>query len=117
MISSWLHNGGYQNGSSDNPEQYKYLLKYSPYQNVKRRAYPATLFITGDSDTRVAPLHARKMTALMQYENTGNTPMLLYYNTEAGHSGGSSLTKTIEEATAALSFMAWQLDMKIGMVE
>lgn len=104
-------------GSSDDPEQYQYLLKYSPYHNVQSRSYPATLFITGDSDTRVAPLHARKMTALMQYENRGNTPILLYYNTEAGHTGGSSLTKTIKEATASLSFIAWQLDMKIGMME
>ncbi|KPK80637.1 MAG: hypothetical protein AMS27_16575 [Bacteroides sp. SM23_62_1] len=104
-------------GSSDNPEQYKYILEYSPYHNVRSGSYPATLFITGDSDTRVAPLHARKMTALMQYENKGNTPMLLYYNTEAGHSGGSSITKTIEEATAAMSFIAWQLDMEIGMME
>lgn len=103
-------------GSSDDPEQYQYLLKYSPYQNVKIESYPATLFITGDSDTRVAPLHARKMTALMQYENKGNTPMLLYYNTEAGHSGGSSVTKTIEEATVAMSFIAWQLEMKINSV-
>jgi prolyl oligopeptidase len=103
-------------GSADDPEQYKYLIKYSPYQNVKNESYPATLFITGDSDTRVAPLHARKMTALLQYKNEGNTPILLYYDTEAGHSGGSSVTKTIEEATIAMSFIAWQLDMKINSV-
>ena len=52
-------------GSADNQKQFPYLLKYSPYQNVKvSTAYPAVMFFTGDSDTRVDPLHARKMTAL-----------------------------------------------------
>ena len=54
-------------GSADNEKQFPYLLKYSPYQNVKPgTAYPAVMFFTGDSDTRVDPLHARKMTALLQ---------------------------------------------------
>jgi prolyl oligopeptidase len=102
-------------GSSEDPEQFKYILAYSPYQNViEGKKYPATLFITGDSDTRVDPLHARKMTALMQYASDGSTPMLLYYDTKAGHSGGASLTKTIDDATIALSFVVWQLDMKIN---
>jgi prolyl oligopeptidase len=102
-------------GSSEDPEQFKYILEYSPYQNVvKGKKYPATLFISGDSDTRVDPCHARKMTALMQYASDGTTPMLLYYDTKSGHSGGGSLTKTIDDATAALSFVAWQLDVKIN---
>jgi prolyl oligopeptidase len=51
-------------GSSDSPKQFKYIYAYSPYQRVKANTkYPAVLFISGDSDTRVAPLHARKMTA------------------------------------------------------
>ena len=54
-------------GSADNPKQFPYLLKYSPYHNVKPGTkYPAIMFFTGDTDTRVDPLHARKMTALMQ---------------------------------------------------
>jgi prolyl oligopeptidase len=61
-------------GSSEDPEQFKYLLKYSPYQNVKMGVkYPAVLFVTGDGDTRVAPLHARKMTALLQAATVGGT--------------------------------------------
>jgi prolyl oligopeptidase len=105
-------------GSSEDPEQFKYILAYSPYQNVvKGKKYPATLFVTGDSDTRVDPLHARKMTALMQYSSDGSTPILLDYDTKAGHSGGGSLTKTIDDATTAMSFVAWQLDMKIKKIE
>ena len=105
-------------GSAENPEQFKYILAYSPYHNVVQgKKYPATLFITGDSDTRVDPLHARKMTALMQYSGDGSSPMLLDYDTKAGHSGGGSLTKTIDDQTTALSFVVWQLDMKIKRLE
>ena len=62
-------------GSSDNEKQFPYLLKYSPYQNVKPdTAYPAVMFFTGDSDTRVDPLHARKMTALLQSASSSGRP-------------------------------------------
>jgi prolyl oligopeptidase len=101
-------------GSSEDPDQFKYILKYSPYHNVNEGdEYPATMFVSGDGDTRVAPLHARKMAALMQYANGANTPILLYYDTKAGHSGGSAVTKTIEDASAMLGFMVWQLGMDI----
>jgi prolyl oligopeptidase len=97
-------------GSADDPEQFKYLLKYSPYQNVKDgTAYPAVLFITGDGDTRVAPLHARKMAARLQASNGGPHPILLLYDTKSGHSGGRPLSKQIEEQTDALAFVFSQL--------
>jgi prolyl oligopeptidase len=101
-------------GSAENPDQFRYILAYSPYHNVVQgKKYPATLFMTGDSDTRVDPLHARKMTALVQYASDGSTPILLDYDTKAGHSGGGSITKTIDDQTTALAFVAWQLGMKI----
>jgi hypothetical protein len=54
-------------GSAEDPAQFKTLLAYSPYHHIKPGTrYPAVLFVTGDADTRVAPLHARKMTALLQ---------------------------------------------------
>jgi prolyl oligopeptidase len=97
-------------GSADDPEQFKYLLKYSPYQNVKGgTAYPAVLFITGDGDTRVAPLHARKMAARLQSANSGTHPILLLYDTKSGHSGGRPLDKQIEEQTDSLAFLFSQL--------
>jgi prolyl oligopeptidase len=97
-------------GSSENAEQFQYLMKYSPYQNVhKDTKYPAVLFITGDSDTRVAPLHARKMAALLQWAQGGNDPILLHYDTKAGHSEGRSATKLIEDATDEIGFLWWQL--------
>jgi prolyl oligopeptidase len=100
-------------GSADDPEQFKYILKYSPYQNVKDgTAYPAVLFITGDGDTRVAPLHARKMAARLQAANRGPHPILLLYDTKSGHSGGRPLSKQIEEQTDSLSFVFSQLGVE-----
>lgn len=99
-------------GSAENADQFDYLLAYSPYQHVHRGVeYPAVLFETGDADTRVAPLHARKMTALMQWATASDRPILLRYDTEAGHSGGQPITKTIEDLTIRLQFVMWQLDM------
>ena len=102
-------------GSSDNPDQFKYIYAYSPYQHVKTGTkYPAVLFITGDSDTRVAPLHARKMTALMQASTGSDRPILLHYDTKAGHSQGTPVTKQIDNTTDELDFLMWQLGMTPG---
>jgi prolyl oligopeptidase len=99
-------------GSADDPEQFKYILEYSPYHNVKPGTdYPATLFITGDSDTRVTPLHARKMTALVQAATGSDRAVLLKYDTKSGHSGGTPVSKQIEDGTDTFSFLMWQLGM------
>ena len=97
-------------GSSEDPEQFAYMLDYSPYHNVDETArYPATLYITGDGDTRVAPLHARKMAALMQSTHGDATPILLRYHTDAGHSGGQPVSQQIEEMVDTVSFLRWQV--------
>lgn len=93
-------------GSAENPEQFRYLLKYSPYQNVKAGTkYPAVMFNTGDSDTRVAPLHARKMTALLQADNASGRPVLLHYELKAGHSAGVSITQLVDDTADELAFL------------
>lgn len=100
-------------GSSENPEQFKYLYAYSPYHNVKKGTnYPAVLFITGDADTRVAPLHARKMAALMQAATGSGKPVIIRYHTKAGHSGGQPVSQQIDDLTDSLSFLLWQLEGK-----
>ncbi|MBN2072144.1 MAG: S9 family peptidase [Candidatus Krumholzibacteriota bacterium] len=99
-------------GSADDPEQFKYIHAYSPYHNVKKGTkYPATLYISGDSDTRVAPLHIRKMTALMHENNGSDNPILLLYDTKAGHSGGTPVSKQIEDDADRVIFLLWQLGM------
>ncbi|MBZ5511641.1 MAG: prolyl oligopeptidase family serine peptidase [Acidobacteriia bacterium] len=97
--------------AADSAEQFKVLRAYSPYQNVKPGTrYPAVLFVTGDSDTRVAPLHARKMAALLQAENGDHNPILLHYDTRAGHArGGVAINKQIDDLTDEFGFLLWQL--------
>jgi prolyl oligopeptidase len=98
-------------GSADKPEQAAYILKYSPYQNVRAGVkYPAIMFLTGDSDTRVAPLHARKMAALMQSTVMAETadqrrPVLLHYDVKAGHSAGVSVTQLVNDTADELAFL------------
>jgi len=102
-------------GTAENAEQYEYIKKYSPYQNVKPGTkYPAALFTAGENDTRVHPLHARKMAALMQ-NATGSDqniePILLWVDREAGHGGGKPLHLRIRDVADQRIFMMWQLGM------
>jgi len=99
-------------GSPEESAQFEYLYAYSPYHNVTPDAeYPATLFVTGDKDTRVDPFHARKMTAALQAVIGEETPVLLRYDTTLGHSGIRAASMQIEEWADELSFLFWQLDM------
>ena len=93
-------------GSAENAQQFPYIYKYSPYQNVKKgMKYPAIMFFTGDSDTRVDPLHARKMTALMQTGSGSERPILLHYDLKAGHSSGVSITHLVDDTSDELAFL------------
>jgi len=100
-------------GSAEDPEQFKYIYAYSPYQHVKEGAsYPAVLMVSGDGDTRVDPLHARKMTAMLQWATSNSSAersVLLDYDTKSGHSGGRPVPKQIDELTDELAFLFWQL--------
>jgi prolyl oligopeptidase len=104
-------------GTSESPEQFKWLYAYSPYHHVKPGTlYPAILFMTADTDTRVDPMHAKKMTAEMQAEARNGTshtrPILLRIESKAGHGAGKPVTKQIEEFTDVYSFLFWQLGVK-----
>lgn len=93
-------------GSAEKAEEFPYLQKYSPYHNVKKGLkYPAIMFNTGDSDTRVDPLHARKMTALMQADSGSDRPILLHYELKAGHSSGVSITQLVNDTADELAFL------------
>ena len=93
-------------GSADKEKQFPYLLKYSPYQNVKPgTAFPAIMFFTGDSDTRVDPLHARKMTALVQSASSSGRPVLLHYSLSGGHSAGVSVDQQVQDHADELAFL------------
>ncbi len=99
-------------GSSEDEAQFRTLLAYSPYHRVKPgEKYPAVLLVTGDSDTRVDPLHARKMAALLQASTGSGRPVLLHYDTQMGHVGGLPADKEISDLADETAFLAWQLGL------
>ena len=98
-------------GRAENPEQFKWLYAYSPYHHVRAGVeYPAVLFTTADSDSRADPMHAFKMTALMQ--SVAKRPVLLRVESKAGHGEGMPVGKRIEELTDVYGFLWWQLGVK-----
>jgi prolyl oligopeptidase len=102
-------------GTAENAQQFKWLYAYSPYHHVKEGVeYPAILFMTADTDTRVDPMHAKKMAAEMQAEAKNGAsktrPILLRIESKAGHGAGKPVTKQIEEYTDVYSFLWWQVE-------
>ncbi len=101
-------------GSADDPEQFKALLAYSPYHNIKPGArYPATLVTTADTDDRVVPGHSFKFAAALQNAQAGEAPVLIRIETRAGHGAGKPTTKRIEEAADLWSFLVKSLGMQL----
>jgi len=104
-------------GTAEDPKQFDWLYAYSPYHHVKQGAeYPAILFMTADTDTRVDPMHAKKMAALMQAEaangQSRERPILLRIDSKAGHGSGKPIAKQVEDMTDIYSFLFWQLGME-----
>ena len=104
-------------GSSEDPEQFHWLYDYSPYHHVKANAeYPAVMFMTADTDTRVDPMHAKKMTAMLQTQaangQSTERPILMRVDVKAGHGAGKPMSKQVEELTDMFAFLFWQLEVK-----
>ena len=101
-------------GCADNPEEFKALLAYSPYHNVKANvSYPATMVTTADTDDRVVPGHSFKFAARLQKNHTGKVPVLIRIETRAGHGAGKPTSKRIEEAADLWSFLVKNLGMTL----
>jgi prolyl oligopeptidase len=100
-------------GSVKDLEQFRKLYAYSPYHNVREgNKYPATLFLTGENDGRVAPYNSRKMTARLQAANAAETPVLLRTSSSSGHGHGTALSERIKQQADILAFLFDQLGMK-----
>jgi prolyl oligopeptidase len=100
-------------GSSDNPEQFKYLHAYSPLHNIKPgTCYPPTLAFTADHDDRVVPGHTFKFVATLQAAQACANPILVRIETKAGHGAGKPTTKLIDEAADRFAFLVRALHMK-----
>ncbi len=99
-------------GDPDIADEFEWLWAYSPYHHViEGHDYPAVLLTTAEGDTRVDPLHARKMTAMLQWASScqEQRPILLSQEGRAGHGVGKPVSKRAEEAADVLSFFTWQL--------
>jgi prolyl oligopeptidase len=109
MAGRWIH----EYGDPKKLKDFSWIMKWSPYHNVKLGVeYPSVMFLTGEQDNRVDPLHARKMTALLQAHQQSN-PVLIRVENAAGHGPGKPKTKNIESQAYALTYFAWQLGLTV----
>jgi prolyl oligopeptidase len=107
-------------GDATDPDQFAFIRRYSPYQAVQDGVdYPAVMLTTGDLDTRVPPLQARKMTARLQAATSSGLPVVLWYDERGGHAGGRGrpLSLRIEDSARELTFMAQQLGLALEVGE
>ena len=101
--ASWMD----EYGDPDKPEDWAYISKYSPYQNVaKEKNYPRILFLTSTRDDRVHPGHARKMVAKM---NAQTHDVLYYENTEGGHGAAANNKQAAFMSALAYTFLLKEL--------
>jgi prolyl oligopeptidase len=103
-------------GSAEDPEQARWLQKYSPYHNVRAGVrYPPVLFTTAEGDSRVDPMHARKMAALLQgqSEDPGSI-VLLRVDRDAGHGIGKPLDKQVDDFSDQYAFIAWRTSLRLN---
>ena len=102
-------------GSAEDPAQFSWLRAYSPYHRVRDGvAYPAVLLATAESDSRVDPMHARKMAARLQAATTSSRPILLRLESKAGHGAGKPLNKVLEELTDTWTFVFSELGVEFA---
>jgi len=104
-------------GSAEDPKEFQWLYGYSPYQKVKQGTkYPALLMMSADSDDRVDPMHARKMTAALQWAQGGspkdNRPILMRIEKHAGHGGADLVKQAVEQSADSYAFLMYELGMK-----
>lgn len=101
-------------GSSEDKEQFEYLMHYSPLHNVKSGVcYPATLITTADHDDRVVPAHSFKFAATLQSVQTCKNPTLIRIDEKAGHGAGKPTSKIIDEAADILSFTYYNMGIML----
>lgn len=103
--ASWMD----EYGNPDKPEDWAYISKYSPYQNVlKEKKYPRVFFTTSTRDDRVHPGHARKMVARMEAQGHD---VLYYENTEGGHGGAANNKQAAFMSALAYAFLIKELGL------
>lgn len=105
-------------GNVEDEAEFKNLLAYSPYHNIKDGVqYPATLIMTADTDDRVVPMHSFKFAAALQRAQAGDAPILLRIETRAGHGRGTPVSKLIENAADKWAFLVKSLKMDVPVAK
>jgi prolyl oligopeptidase len=100
-------------GYIEKEDEFKSLLAYSPYHNIKKgTCYPPTLIMTADTDDRVVPMHSFKFGAAMQRAQSCDSPILLRIETRAGHGAGTPVKKQIENAADRWAFLVKELKIE-----
>ncbi|MBC7373524.1 MAG: S9 family peptidase, partial [Frankiales bacterium] len=99
-------------GTAADPTELGWLLAYSPYHHVRETDYPAVLFEVFDGDSRVDPLHARKLCAALQHSTTGAAPILLRSESDVGH-GARSVSRTVGLTVDTLAFLATHTGLEL----
>ncbi|AVM50880.1 prolyl oligopeptidase family protein [Capnocytophaga sp. oral taxon 878] len=108
--AGWAYDYG---TAADSKEMFEYLKNYSPLHNVKQGVnYPATLVTTGDHDDRVVPAHSFKFAAELQAKQTGDNPVLIRIETNAGHGAGTPVSKVIELNADIQAFILWNMGIR-----
>src|SRR6266540_4565590 len=106
----------YGNAESS-PEQFRFLLAYSPLHNVSKGvAYPPTLILTADTDDRVVPAHAKKLAAALQAATGGDAPIMLRLEPRAGHGHGKPVSKRRDEICDCLTFLYKVFEVEVSPV-
>ena len=96
--------------SEDSKEMFEYLYAYSPLHNLKEGTeYPCTMVSTADHDDRVVPAHSFKFAARLQETHTGENPVLIRIETNAGHGSGKPISKVIDEQADHWAFMFFNM--------
>ncbi|KJD34014.1 prolyl endopeptidase [Tamlana nanhaiensis] len=109
--AGWAYDYG---TAEDSKDMFEYLKGYSPVHNVKEGVkYPATMVTTGDHDDRVVPAHSFKFAAELQEKQSGDNPVLIRIETDAGHGAGTPVSKTIEQYADIYGFTLFNMGFDI----
>lgn len=99
-------------GSSENEADFRWLLRYSPYQNIRQGVnLPNMLVTTGANESRVDPMNAKKFVAALQNNDGQESPVLLYVDYNSGHGSGQNTKQAIENWTFTFEYIMNQLGM------
>lgn len=93
------------------------LLSYSPYHNLTEQDYPATMLTTADHDDRVVPAHSFKFAARLQEMHSGDAPVLIRIEENAGHGAGKPTSMVIDEQADKWAFMLSNMGIEYKAVK